>query len=304
MPRISVYPPRVLMHLRDFGIRSIPLLGYYNSAHANGALNVHRHLGAIEICYLVRGLQTFYVDSRRFCMQGGDVFMTFPDEEHSTGGEPIEKGQLYWLVLVNPSKTRGSLLGLPIKESRALWRALMRISRHRHFPGTGEMKTHFDAITRMVHSPGTYFTRLAVGNRLIALLLEVLAAHNDSSDGSRRQFENVLAHIESHLEQPDELVVEKLAVVAGLSTSRFKARFKEATGIPPAEFALRARIREAERRLAQRGATVTDVAYELGFSSSQYFASVFKRFTHNTPRAAMAMSQGRLSSGRQVKARK
>jgi AraC-like DNA-binding protein len=68
-----------------------------------------------------------------------------------------------------------------------------------------------------------------------------------------------------------------------LSSSRFQALFKQKTGIPPAEFALRARVAEAARRLALPGTDVTSVAFALGFSSSQYFSSVFKRFTNLSP---------------------
>jgi AraC-like DNA-binding protein len=58
-----------------------------------------------------------------------------------------------------------------------------------------------------------------------------------------------------------------------------------------AEFALRLRIEEARRRLAAGGATVTGVALDLGFSSSQYFASSFKRLTRMTPREVMKKSR-------------
>lgn len=35
--------------------------------------------------------------------------------------------------------------------------------------------------------------------------------------------------------------------------------------------------------LADGRRSITDVAFSLGFSSSQYFATVFKRFTHRSP---------------------
>jgi hypothetical protein len=51
-----------------------------------------------------------------------------------------------------------------------------------------------------------------------------------------------------------------------------------AAGLNPAT-----RIAVAEKRLALRRDSVTEIALELGFSSSQYFATVFKRFTGMTP---------------------
>jgi AraC-like DNA-binding protein len=134
--------------------------------------------------------------------------------------------------------------------------------------------------------------KTAVQNRIIAFLLELLAARERASaeQGSQR-LAQVIRHMESNLSDPDKLTVDVLSSIAELSPSRFKALFKEILGIPPAEYALRLRIEEARRRLAAGDATVTGVALDLGFSSSQYFASSFKRLTRMTPREAMKKSR-------------
>lgn len=278
---------RVEMDMRKLGIPSVPVLGRYNYKRAMPGLEVHRHPGAIEICYLVRGRQTYEVGGRRYSLRGGDVFLTLPGEDHGTGGEPEEKGLLYWMTLRAPSHTSGSLLGLPPAESKALWKALQGFSR-RHFPGTPEMKSQLDAVTDLAHQEVSPLSRIAAGNLLVAFVLATVSAHGMAVLArERRRFANVFSWIESHIESPEELTVARLAQVAGLSPSRFQDAFKQETGIPPAEFALRARITEASHRLAQPGANVTAVAFALGFSSSQYFASAFKRFTNIQPRRAL-----------------
>lgn len=277
---------RLEMDLGNLGIRSVPVLGRYNYTHAMPGLEAHRHPGAIEICYLVRGRQTYEVGGRRFSLSGGDIFLTLPGEEHGTGGEPEEKGLLYWLTLRAPPQTGGCLLGLPPAESRALWKALRGFSR-RHFPGTPEMKNQLDAVTDLAHQRVSPLSRIAAGNLLVGFVLAVVSAHGMAVLARERQrFANVFSWIESHIESPEELTVARLAKLAGLSPSRFQAAFKQETGIPPAEFALRARINEASRRLARPRADVTSVAFALGFSSSQYFASAFKRFTNIQPSRA------------------
>ena len=77
--------------------------------------------------------------------------------------------------------------------------------------------------------------------------------------------------------------LDELADSVHLSASRFKAKFKEQTGIPPAEYLLRRKV-EAARRLLAAGQRVTEVAFALGFSSTQYFATAFKRFANLQPR--------------------
>jgi len=97
-------------------------------------------------------------------------------------------------------------------------------------------------------------------------------------------------HVEDHLEEIISL--EDLADLACLSLSRFKMRFKKEVGIPPADYISGRRVARAEQLLAAPSATITNVAMRLGFSTSQYFATVFKRYTGVTP-SAYRRSAGR-----------
>lgn len=273
--------PRILMPLAVRGVPGAYHLGRYNNTRAKPALPVHLHRGAVEICFLVRGCQTYRVGDRNYRMNGGDVFLTFPDEQHSTGGSPEEKGILYWMVLLIPGKT-GSFLGLPGAQGRTLAKALLQL-KSRHFRGSWQMKDHLDEITRLCHGPGFPLRGVTLAHHVIAFLLEVVAAARRSGEKGRSDsLAPVLHHIREHLGEP--LSVPQLASLAGLSVARFKARFKLDIGIPPGEYVLRARVEEASRRLAGQEGTVTEIAYDLGFSTSQYFATVFKRFTGKSPR--------------------
>lgn len=60
--------------------------------------------------------------------------------------------------------------------------------------------------------------------------------------------------------------------------------FTASYGVSPKQYQVSARIEEAKRMLHQSNATITDVAMELGFSSSQHFATQFKIVTGMTPR--------------------
>jgi AraC-like DNA-binding protein len=111
------------------------------------------------------------------------------------------------------------------------------------------------------------------------LTLTIRASRQGVLGAASPLMQRVLRHIDDHLHEP--VRVARLAQVARLSESRCKARFKREIGVPPAEYWLRKKIERAMVLLKRR--SVTDVAFELGFSSSQYFATVFKRYTLANP---------------------
>jgi len=257
------------------------MLGRYNYASARPGLARHIHCNAMEFCYLVKGRQKYRVGFRDYTLKGGDVFLTFPNEQHDTGDAPEEKGVLYWLILRMP-KLRHPFLGDSSPASRCLVERLLRI-RERHFPGTPIMKRLFDEMLVLQHRRNHPFRRLAIKARLVDFLLEVAAsAERQARPGPSAVINAVLRHIDSRLHEP--ITMSELAAQAKLSESRFKTRFKREVGIPPADCVLRRKIDAAKGLLRAQNASVTDVAFRLGFSSSQYFATVFRRYTGRRPR--------------------
>ncbi|HID01637.1 MAG TPA: AraC family transcriptional regulator [Desulfobacterales bacterium] len=76
--------------------------------------------------------------------------------------------------------------------------------------------------------------------------------------------------------------VEHLFDLMGVSRSRGYDIFHQNFGLTPKEYLLRRKIILAKKMLQQNKA-ITSIAYELGFSSSQSFATTFKKLTCSTP---------------------
>jgi AraC-like DNA-binding protein len=88
------------------------------------------------------------------------------------------------------------------------------------------------------------------------------------------------------------IYVDEMANLTGMSEGYFKAWFKSKSGMPPREYVNRLKIEQAKIELLARK-KVTDVSFGLGFGSSQYFATTFKRYTGSTPRSYMRMREGK-----------
>ena len=86
-----------------------------------------------------------------------------------------------------------------------------------------------------------------------------------------------------HIHLMEDLSIDMLAENCGLSSSRFKTKFKEELGITPHSYIISLKIDTAKILLKDPKNTVTDVAYQLNFSSSNHFSSVFRKYTGCTP---------------------
>ncbi len=281
MPRRDdwLHHAKLILPLDVPGLPGPLQLGRYNQTAAHAALDAHRHEGAIEICLLLRGRQTYVVNGRAYEMKGGDVFLTFPGEVHSTGARPQEKGVLYWLILGLPR--RGG--ALPGPGGAALAQALRQLPR-RHFAGDWRLQEHCDAIVRLQLGPPDPLRAAATWHHVSGFLLRVVGlACADDTTRRPASLRPVLDHIDRHLDQP--LPLPELAAKAGLSLPRFKARFKDEHGVPPGEYVMRARVARAQQLLRNTNLPITQIAFPLGFPSSQYFATVMKRYLRQTPRA-------------------
>ncbi len=87
--------------------------------------------------------------------------------------------------------------------------------------------------------------------------------------------------------------VREILAGLGLSYRQLSRRFRAATGCGPKAFLTRLRIREAERLLTGTDLDILSIALELGFPSSQHFATVFKRHTGRRPGALRMKSSRR-----------
>ncbi len=82
---------REIADLASLGVRDALLIGRYRYNSARQKLDTHVHSGMMEICYCHKGEQVYEVYGQTYHLKGGDVFVTFPDELHSTGNHPEEK---------------------------------------------------------------------------------------------------------------------------------------------------------------------------------------------------------------------
>ena len=83
----------------------------------------------------------------------------------------------------------------------------------------------------------------------------------------------------SHEEWP----VRRLARVSGVSEAHFARSFKEAFGIPPHRYLLTRRIERATTLLRDTDLSITEIAFQTGWSSLGTFGRTFRDVTGESP---------------------
>lgn len=257
-------------------IPGLRMFGKHQNFQALAPLPPHYHENAYEMTYLTKGSLRFSTAEQAYDMAGGDLLILHPGVPHDTDGQPMTQHAMYWFQL---DPTQQPFLFLAPEAAGRLSTRLEALP---------QGIVHLDA-RRAQQQLEEVFQCFCCGDASAsdtgaALLVHFL--HTVANGATEARFPldpdigHAAAYVLDHIEE--EMTLEALSAVARLSLSRFKEKFKRQMGLTPREYINAQRIRAACEAL-RAGAGVTDTAMKLGFSSSSYFAVVFKRHTGLSP---------------------
>lgn len=98
-----------------------------------------------------------------------------------------------------------------------------------------------------------------------------------------RALTRIREYIEERLEENIEL--ETLAGIAGLSKWHFARAFKQSVGTPPHFYLIQRRLQRAKELLAETDLSLAQIALRIGFSDQSHFSRRFRMFVGMTPRS-------------------
>ena len=284
------YPGRAL----DRGVLpGLKMAGYWDTnSEQDWGLPWHRNEG-IELALLERGLLKFTTDEGEHWARANDMTIVRPWQRHRIGDPTIGPSRLHWVlidigvrrphqewqwppwVVLSPADLC-EITKVLRQNERTMWRA------------TPEIRRCFQNIARCVetNSGQGSISRLSLQlNELLLLLLGMMRQQNVELDGelttSRRTVRLFLNDIRDHPEHLSQnWTVTKMAAACGLGVTQFISHVKSLEGVTPLQYILHYRLERSATILKNRPAAgITDTALDSGFSSSQYFATVFaKRF--------------------------
>lgn len=232
-----------------------------------------RILSEYQIVYISKGRGTFTsASTRKIAISKGQVMLLFPGQWHTYC--PLKEcgwneyyigfeGKIIDTIVTNGFiSPDNQVLNVGVNEDLVnLFSSAIRIAKE-------------DKVSTQQYLAGIVFNILGA---VLSLSQNINFASRESAQKIERakiiMSENVSKNID----------IKGIATNLGISYSLFRRVFKEYTGYAPAQYFQELKLRTAKELLAETNHSVKEIAYELNFSSYEYFLSFFKKRVGFTP---------------------
>jgi AraC-like DNA-binding protein len=257
----------------------------------NGAIQFNTFLPTategLRIYYIIEGRFEWRINHQPYIFYPGDVAIILPGTPFGSDKGVLEIGSFTWLHLGVQKLDNGQLLlgkwsGLSDPESAAIGKILLLnpsplLSR---FNDAGKILKCIQS--ELFNNEVAFQAR--VNHQLDELLISITRQMTRQNHSSR-DFPKTFMHLEEVLRQnlSHQWTVEEMAALVGMGTTLFTERVKSYSGFSPINYLINIRISEAIKLLKRPDISVTDIALDTGFYSSQHFSTTFKKLTGYRP---------------------
>jgi len=97
------------------------------------------------------------------------------------------------------------------------------------------------------------------------------------------ELKQAIAYMAEHFSE--NISMESMASLSGISSTLFNRRFRELLRLTPTEYLLTLRVQEARTLLVRTDQTLADIGYAVGFYDQGHFSRRFQKVTGLTPGA-------------------
>jgi AraC family L-rhamnose operon transcriptional activator RhaR/AraC family L-rhamnose operon regulatory protein RhaS len=243
-----------------------------------------------EIVIITGGTGVHITGEDSYELKTGDTFVIGGDRPH----DYLNMDQLSLInILFDPTELPMSLGDL---QSLSGYHALFTLEpawrrRHRFTSRLQLTPAELAETLRLVNRLDNELTARRSGFRVMAIsaMLELVTFLSRSYSETRNPTSRTLVRIGetiSHMRRnmARSITLKELVTMSGMSRRNFLRIFEAAMGTPPISYLIRLRIDEASRLLRNTDRSVTDIAFAVGFSDSNYFSRQFRKTYGHSPR--------------------
>ncbi len=256
-------------------------VGFLRFLSASAPMPIEVHPQTYELLYMETGVKRMIAGGQEYLLHGGDLLVIPPNEPHGEIRAIQNRSSLVYFYLWPPNLLP-DFLGLDDPQRQLLTSSLERMHLVRTTPVMRGLIRQIGEGSRQ-QTPQSVFHQPRMQALLLLLLDALVSADPSSVCQLPPDIQQAIHYIAS---TPSEMPsVDYLAQEAGVSSGHFKKKFKRYTGIPPAEYVVRHHVSLAQKKLLETKLSATQIAMNLGFSSSQHFVRQFRRYVGCSPTA-------------------
>uniref|UniRef100_UPI004047BDDA helix-turn-helix transcriptional regulator n=1 Tax=Mariniflexile sp. TaxID=1979402 RepID=UPI004047BDDA len=273
------------------GLNSI---GYWDANEPQDwGLDWHRNEG-LEFHFLESGSMPYLQENKEAILTPNHLTITRPWEAHKVGNPYIGMGKFYWVII-----------DLEVRRPHQNWvwpdwitltnndlerlTAILRQNEKSILKTNQSVRDCFSKISKAIDTDekGSNASKIRLLiNYLLVLLLDLLNTDdmvlNESLTDSSRSVKFFLNELEKNLSE--NWTIELMAQSAGVGLTRFTHHCKQLTNLTPMRYLTMKRLEMSKEILKdEEELSIAQIAYMCGFTTSQYFATVFKKHEKCSP---------------------
>ncbi|MEM6691819.1 MAG: helix-turn-helix domain-containing protein [Planctomycetota bacterium] len=243
-----------------------------------------------EIVIITGGAGVHITGEDSYELQMGDTFVIGGDRPH----DYLNMDQLSLInILFDPTELPMSLGDL---QSLSGYHALFTLepawrSRHQFTSRLQLNPAEIGETLRLVdkldeelktRKPGFEVMAIAAMLELITFLARCYGQSRNPTSKSLVRVGETISHMRRDVSQ--SIALEELVAISGMSRTNYIRMFEAAMGTSPINYLIGLRIDEASRLLRSTDRSITDIAFDVGFSDSNYFSRQFRKAHGQSPR--------------------
>jgi len=245
---------------------------------------VHHHT-ELELGYITGGSGIYVLNDQTYETSAGDVFLVRPGEQHCV--PTIYSDELTSFNIYLTSYYLWNICSEYIEPSKLMTivgQAEPILHRFRDFPELSQIQNLF---YQSDDADGGLRNRYEIRRYVLNFVCHIASRLTLPSDTTVKtplhlaDIQNTIVYLHDHL--TEQMSLDDIAKISGLSKSHLSSLFKVVTGITPYEYLLLKRIEKSVALLRETDESILAVSQECGFQNLANFNKSFKKITGMTP---------------------
>lgn len=264
---------------------SFPFFIQYG-AHEN-TMFIHDHEDFSELVVVMDGTAEHIVESERFPIKKGDVFVMGSGIQH---GYDNARGLRICNIMFRPEALLNGNYDIKLHPGfHALFLLEAQVNKAQGFRSRLKLShTDFAELGQLLDAAVREYAKELPGKKTIlhSYFMQIVTLLSRLYDAPEKQREisgmaEAAAYMENHY--MDDISIEQVLEISHYSQRHFIRLFSAAYNTTPQKYLMNIRIRRASALLRESTLPITEIALRCGFGDSNYFSRAFRKASGMTP---------------------